>query len=181
MLFSYIKWFSDDLTGMQVLFQISQDFGIISCSLLVVVFTYLYYNTVNPNRCGRYERSGGFIPGIKPGKTRIDNIMSRILLPGSLYLGVMAILPGIALNLKPDMTPQFLVFGGHLVNYGWSSIGYSSALMLLMRHYDGLMEKGKIKGKSSEVDVMIHYRSEDEIDLIRESFTVTFNNEISAR
>lgn len=102
------------------------------------------------------KRNGGFIPGIKPGRKTaeyLDNIMSRITLPGSLYLGVIAILPGIALNIKPDMTPQFAQFFG-----GTSLLIMVGVVLdtlqqieshLLMRHYDGLMEKGKIKGKSS--------------------------------
>ena len=75
------------------------------------------------------KRNGGFIPGIKPGRKTeyLDNIMSRITLPGSLYLGIIAILPSIALNLKPDMTPQFAQFFEHIfVNYGWSCTRYSS-------------------------------------------------------
>ena len=77
------------------------------------------------------KRNGGFIPGIKPGRKTaeyLDNIMSRITLPGSLYLGVIAILPGIALNLKPDMTPQFstILWRYIFVNNGWGSIRYTS-------------------------------------------------------
>ena len=127
--------FSDDLTRIFcLLFQISQDFGIISCSLFcVVVFTYFYTAiTVNPKQMAEdMKRNGGFIPGIKPGRKTaeyLDNIMSRITLPGSLYLGIIAILPGIVLNLKPDMTPGVCtIFWRYIfVNYGWSCIRYTS-------------------------------------------------------
>ena len=73
--------------------------------------------------------------------------MSRITLPGSLYLGVIAILPGIALNIKPDMTPQFAQFFGGtslliMVGVVLDTIQQINA-HLINRHYDGLMKKGR--------------------------------------
>jgi len=126
--------------------------------ILCVVFTYFYTAiTVNPKQMAEdMKRNGGFIPGIKPGRKTaeyLDNIMSRITLPGSLYLGIIAILPGIVLNIKPSMSPGFAQFFG-----GTSLLIMVGVVLdtlqqieshLLMRHYDGLMEKGKIKGKSS--------------------------------
>ena len=151
--------FSDDLTGIaSTLSDFTGFWYNFLFFLLVVVFTYFYTAiTVNPKQMAEdMKRNGGFIPGVKPGRKTaeyLDNIMSRITLPGSLYLGVIAILPGIALNLKPDMTPQFAQFFG-----GTSLLIMVGVVLdtlqqieshLLMRHYDGLMEKGKIKGKSS--------------------------------
>ena len=77
------------------------------------------------------KRNGGFIPGIKPGRKTaeyLDNIMSRITLPGSLYLGIINILPGIVLNIKPSMSPGFKpIFWRYIfVNYGWSCVRYTS-------------------------------------------------------
>ena len=126
--------------------------------ILCVVFTYFYTAiTVNPKQMAEdMKRNGGFIPGIKPGRKTaeyLDNIMSRITLPGSLYLGIIAILPGIVLNIKESMSPGFAQFFG-----GTSLLIMVGVVLdtlqqieshLLMRHYDGLMEKGKIKGKSS--------------------------------
>ena len=126
--------------------------------ILCVVFTYFYTAiTVNPKQMAEdMKRNGGFIPGIKPGRKTaeyLDNIMSRITLPGSLYLGIIAILPGIVLNIKEGMSPGFAQFFG-----GTSLLIMVGVVLdtlqqieshLLMRHYDGLMEKGKIKGKSS--------------------------------
>ena len=80
--------------------------------------------------------------------------MSRITLPGSLYLGIIAILPGIVLNIKESMSPGFTgqFFGGTslliMVGVVLDTLQQIES-HLLMRHYDGLMEKGKIKGKSS--------------------------------
>ena len=87
-----------------------------------------------------------------------------------MYLGVIAILPGM-INLKPDMTKARQFFGGIFVNNGWAVLDTLQQIEshLLMRHYDGLMEKEKLKVNLLKYDVMIHYRSEDEIDLTRES------------
>jgi preprotein translocase subunit SecY len=126
--------------------------------VLIVVFTYFYTAvTVNPKQMAEdMKKNGGFIPGIKPGRKTaeyLDNVMSRITLPGSLFLGFVAILPAIAMNLNGNMSIQFALFFG-----GTSLLIMVGVVLdtlqqieshLLMRHYDGLMEKGKIKGKSS--------------------------------
>ncbi len=125
--------------------------------VLVVVFTYFYTALiVNPvQMADEMKKNGGFIPGVKPGKKTaeyIDTIMSRITLPGSLFLGLVAILPGIVASLfKMDM--QFAYF------YGGTSLLILVAVILdtlqqieshlLMRHYDGLMKSGRIKGRGS--------------------------------
>jgi preprotein translocase subunit SecY len=98
------------------------------------------------------KRNGGFIPGVKPGKetTRyIDTIMTRITLPGSIFLAVVAILPAFAEML--GINRQFaLFFGGTslliLVGVVLDTLRQIESYLLL-RHYDGLMKTGRIKGR----------------------------------
>jgi len=125
-------------------------------ALLIIVFTYFYTAiTVNPNQMAEdMKRNGGFVPGIKPGKKTaefIDMIMSRITLPGSIFLAIIAILPAFA--VKINISEEFAQF------YGGTSLLILVGVVLdtlqqieshlLMRHYDGLMKTGKIKGRSS--------------------------------
>ncbi|MFN4123336.1 MAG: preprotein translocase subunit SecY [Flavobacteriales bacterium] len=125
-------------------------------ALLIVLFTYFYTAiTVNPNQMAEdMKRNGGFIPGIKPGKKTaefIDSVMSKITLPGSLFLAFVAILPAFAMIL--GVSNQFAQF------YGGTSLLILVGVVLdtlqqieshlLMRHYDGLMKSGRIKGRSS--------------------------------
>jgi len=124
--------------------------------IMIVLFTYFYTAmTVNPNQMADdMKKNGGFIPGIKPGRATadyLDSIMSRITLPGSLFLGFVAILPAFAMAAGVNI--QFAQF------YGGTSLLILVAVILdtlqqieshlLMRHYDGLMDSGRIKGKSS--------------------------------
>jgi len=149
--------FSDDLTGIaSTLSDFTGFWYNFLFFILCVVFTYFYTAiTVNPKQMAEdMKKNGGFIPGIKPGRKTaeyLDNIMSRITLPGSLFLGFVAILPAFA--MKAGVNPQFAQFFG-----GTSLLIMVGVVLdtlqqieshLLMRHYDGLMEKGKIKGKSS--------------------------------
>ena len=128
--------------------------------LLVVVFTFFYTAiTVNPNEIGdNLKRNGGFIPGIKPGKQTsefIDNVLTRITLPGSIFLAVVAILP--ALASLAGVTRGFSYF------YGGTSLLIMVGVILdtlqqiesylLMRHYEGLMKSGRIKGRSQNIAV----------------------------
>ena len=124
--------------------------------IMIVLFTYFYTAmTVNPNQMADdMKKNGGFIPGIKPGRATadyLDSIMSRITLPGSLFLGFVAILPAFAMAAGVNI--QFAQF------YGGTSLLILVGVILdtlqqieshlLMRHYDGLMDSGRIKGKSS--------------------------------
>ncbi len=124
--------------------------------ILVVAFTYFYTAvTVNPtNMADDMKKNGGFIPGVKPGKKTaeyIDNIMSRITLPGSIFLGLVAIMPVFAQMIGVNM--QFAQF------YGGTSLLILVGVILdtlqqieshlLMRHYDGLMKTGRLKGRSN--------------------------------
>lgn len=123
--------------------------------LLVVAFTYFYTAiTVNPNMMADdMKRNGGFIPGIKPGKKTveyIDTIMTRITLPGSIFLAIVAILPAFASKL--GINQQFALFYGGtslliLVGVVLDTLKQIESYLLL-RHYDGLMKTGRIKGRS---------------------------------
>lgn len=122
--------------------------------LMVVAFTYFYTAvTVNPtNMAEDMKKNGGFIPGVKPGKKTaeyLDSIMSRITLPGSICLALVAILPAFAMKL--GVNNQFAQF------YGGTSLLILVGVVLdtlqqidsylLMRHYDGLMKTGRLKGR----------------------------------
>ncbi len=123
--------------------------------LLVVAFTYFYTAiTVNPTMMAEdMKRNGGFIPGVKPGKqtaSYIDDIMTRITLPGSIFIAIIAILPTFAMKL--GINQQFaLFFGGTslliLVGVVLDTLKQIESY-LLMRHYDGLMKTGRIKGRT---------------------------------
>jgi preprotein translocase subunit SecY len=127
-----------------------------SFALLIILFTYFYTAvTINPVQIADdLKRNGGFIPGIKPGKRTanyIDTIMSRITLPGSIFLAIVAILPAFA--MMANVNTQFSYFFG-----GTSLLIMVGVILdtlqqieshLLMRHYDGLMKSGRIKGRSS--------------------------------
>ena len=123
--------------------------------ILVVIFTYFYTAvTVNPTMMAEdMKKNGGFIPGVKPGKKTVeylDAIMSRVTLPGSIFLGIISILPAIA-----------MIFG---VNNSFASFFGGTSLLilvgvvldtlqqvesyLLMRHYDGLMKTSRLSGRS---------------------------------
>lgn len=123
--------------------------------IMIVAFTYFYTAiTVNPNQMADdMKKNGGFIPGIKPGKKTaefIDNVMSRITFPGSIFLGLVAIMPafvGIA-----GVSQQFAGFYGGtslliLVGVVLDTLDQINS-HLLMRHYDGLTKSGRIKGRS---------------------------------
>lgn len=123
--------------------------------VMIVLFTYFYTAiTVNPNQMAEdMKKNGGFIPGIKPGRKTaefIDGVMSRIVLPGSLFLGFVAIMPafvGVA-----GVSQQFAQFYGGtslliLVGVVLDTLDQINS-HLLMRHYDGLTKSGRIKGRS---------------------------------
>ncbi len=125
-------------------------------ALMIVLFTYFYTAiTVNPNQMAEdMKKNGGFIPGVKPGKKTadfIDNVMSRITLPGSLFLAFVAIMPAFVRMF--GVNSQFAQF------YGGTSLLILVGVVLdtlqqieshlLMRHYDGLMKSGRIKGRTS--------------------------------
>lgn len=126
-------------------------------ALLIIIFTYFYTAImVNPTQMADdMKRNGGFIPGIKPGKQTaefIDDVMSRITLPGSIFLALVAVMPAISMSFF-GVNDQFSRF------FGGTSLLILVGVMLdtlqqieshlLMRHYDGLMKTGRIKGRTS--------------------------------
>jgi preprotein translocase subunit SecY len=127
-------------------------------AILIILFTYFYTAiTVNPNQMAEdMKKNGGFIPGVKPGKRTaefIDNIMSKITLPGSMFLAFVAVMPAIVSLI--GVTGQFAQFFG-----GTSLLIMVGVVLdtlqqieshLLMRHYDGLTKSGRIKGRSSSM------------------------------
>jgi len=137
-------WFGEiDSVGYSVLFFV-----------IVVFFTYFYTAiTVNPQQMAdTMKRQGGFIPGIRPGKQTsefIDTILTRITLPGSVFLGVVAILPAFAMQF--GVTRGFAMFFGGtslliLVQVTLDTLQQIES-HLLMRHYDGFMKSGKMRGR----------------------------------
>jgi len=129
-------------------------------AILIIVFTFFYTAlSVNPNQISDdMKRNGGFIPGIKPGKPTsdfIDDVLSKITLPGSMFLAVIAILPAMA-NLA-GITREFSYF------YGGTSLLIMVGVILdtlqqiesylLMRHYEGMMKSGRLKGRTQSAAV----------------------------
>ena len=123
--------------------------------VLIILFTYFYTAvTVRPNDIADgLKRNNGFVPGVKPGsKTAeyLDSIMSRITFPGSLFLGVVAILPAFASIC--GVSREFAQFFGGtslLIMVGVVLDTLSQVEShLSMHHYDGLMKSGKIKGRA---------------------------------
>ncbi|MGB3946452.1 MAG: preprotein translocase subunit SecY [Bacteroidia bacterium] len=125
-------------------------------ALLIIVFTYFYTAiTVNPNQLAEdMKRNGGFVPGIVPGKKTaefIDTIMSRITLPGAIFLAVIAILPAFAVKL--NISQEFAQFYGGtslLILVGVTlDFLQQIEIRLLSRNYEGFDKEGRIKGRSS--------------------------------
>ncbi|HEU4552611.1 MAG TPA: preprotein translocase subunit SecY [Chitinophaga sp.] len=129
-------------------------------AILVVVFTYFYTALIfNPSQMAEeMKRNNGFIPGVKPGKTTADYIgavMDRITLPGAFFLALVGIMPGLAAALH--INSNFASFFG-----GTSLLIMVGVILdtlqqiesqLLMRHYDGLMSGGRIKGRTAPANV----------------------------
>ena len=124
-------------------------------AVMIILFTYFYTAiTINPTQMAEdMKRNNGFIPGIKPGKKTaeyIDDIMSRITLPGSFFLALVAIMPAFA--------GVFGVQAGFAQFFGGTSLLILVGVVLdtlqqveshlLMRHYDGLLKSGRIKGRA---------------------------------
>lgn len=123
-------------------------------ALMIIFFTYFYTAIAfNPKDVAdNMKKQGGFIPGIRPGKQTsdfIDNILTKITLPGSCFLAIIAILPAFVTNF--GVSPQFgSFFGGTslliVVGVALDTLQQIES-HLIMRHYDGFMKSGKIKGR----------------------------------
>ena len=124
--------------------------------LMIVIFTYFYTAIMmNPNQMAdELKRNGSFIPGVKPGKKTadfIEGLISRLVFPGSIFLGIIAILPAFAMN--------FGIQQGFAYFFGGTSLLIMVGVVLdtlqqieshlLNRHYDGLIKGGRIKGRST--------------------------------
>jgi preprotein translocase subunit SecY len=123
--------------------------------LLVMAFTYFYTAiTINPTQMAEdMKKNGGFIPGVKPGKKTVeylDTIMSRITLPGSIFLGFVTILPAFARLIGINQSFAYFYGGTSLLILVGVVLDTLQQIEshLLMRHYDGLMKSGRIKGRS---------------------------------
>lgn len=124
-------------------------------SVIIIFFAYFYTAIVfNPKDIAdNMKKQGGFIPGIRPGKTTsdyIDNILTRITLPGAMFLALVAILPTFVSNIF-NVTPAFASFFGGtslliIVGVALDTLQQIESY-LLMRHYDGFMKSGKIRGR----------------------------------
>lgn len=124
-------------------------------ALLIIVFTFFYTAiTINPTQIADdMKRNGGFIPGTKPGKQTadyIDNILSKITLPGAFFLAIIAILPAFAMIAGINQGfatfyggTSLLIMVGVILDTLQQIEGY-----LLMRHYEGMMKTGKVKGRT---------------------------------
>ncbi len=125
-------------------------------AILIIIFTYFYTAIIiNPTQMAEdMKKNGGFIPGVKPGRKTVeflDSIMSKITLPGSVFLALVAILPAFA--MIAGVNNSFARF------YGGTSLLILVGVVLdtlqqieshlLMRHYDGLIKSGRIKGRGS--------------------------------
>jgi preprotein translocase subunit SecY len=126
-------------------------------AVLIIVFTYFYTAImINPKKMADdLKQNGGFIPGIRPGDETaeyIDGLVSRITLPGSVFLALIAVIPAIAV--------QFGVGDGFALFFGGTSLLIMVGVVLdtlqqiesylLNRHYDGLMEGTKIRGRRTQ-------------------------------
>ncbi len=147
---------SESLSGFAAAFANIQGFWYnFTLAVLIILFTYFYTAiTINPVQMAEdMKKNGGFIPGVKPGRKTVeflDTIMSRITLPGSIFLALIAILPAFA--MIAGVNNQFAQF------YGGTSLLILVGVVLdtlqqieshlLMRHYDGLMKSGRIKGRA---------------------------------
>ncbi|MBO6516939.1 MAG: preprotein translocase subunit SecY [Bacteroidia bacterium] len=157
---SSVAGFFQDNDGLRNFFSGFVDFTSFTYNLvfflMIVLFTYFYTAiTVNPNQIADdLKRNGGFIPGVKPGRATanfVDSVMSRITLPGAIFLGFVSIFPAFAIIF--GVNNQFAQF------YGGTSLLIMVGVVLdtlqqveshlLMRHYDGLMKSGRIKGRTS--------------------------------
>ncbi len=150
---------SEALSGFAAEFTNINGFGYnLVFAIMIVAFTYFYTAiTVNPNQMAEdMKRNNGFIPGVKPGKRTadfIDDVMSRITLPGSLFLAFVAIMPSLVTFM--GVSQAFATFFGGtslliLVGVVLDTLQQIES-HLLMRHYDGLTKSGRIKGRSSAI------------------------------
>ncbi len=124
--------------------------------LMIVFFTYFYTAIAfNPKEVSdNMKKNGGFIPGVRPGSATaeyIENILTRITLPGAIFLAIIAILPTFAISVLGMQPGLASFFGGTslliVVGVALDTLQQIESY-LLMRHYDGFMKTGKIRGRA---------------------------------
>ncbi|MGB1347335.1 MAG: preprotein translocase subunit SecY [Flavobacteriales bacterium] len=150
---------SESLQGNEILQSLSDFNGLwynVLFFVMIVVFTYFYTAiTVNPNQMADdLKRQNSFVPGVKPGRPTaefLDEVLSRITLPGAVFLGLIAVLPAIVFQLGLTKAQTFAIFFG-----GTSLLIMVGVILdtlqqiesyLLSRRYDGLMKSGKMRGR----------------------------------
>ena len=150
---------SESFQGSEVLQSLSDFNGLwynVLFFAMIVVFTYFYTAiTVNPNQLADdLKRQNSFVPGVKPGRPTaefLDEVLSRITLPGAVFLGLIAVLPAIVFQLGLTKAQTFAIFFG-----GTSLLIMVGVILdtlqqiesyLLSRRYDGLMKSGKMRGR----------------------------------
>ena len=150
---------SEALQGSEILQSLSDFNGLwynVLFFVMIVVFTYFYTAiTVNPNQMADdLKRQNSFVPGVKPGRPTaefLDEVLSRITLPGAVFLGLIAVLPAIVFQLGLTKAQTFAIFFG-----GTSLLIMVGVILdtlqqiesyLLSRRYDGLMKSGKMRGR----------------------------------
>jgi preprotein translocase subunit SecY len=147
---------SDSATAQGITAEFQNLFGFwynLVFGVLIIIFTYFYTAISVPTNkmSDDLKRSGGFIPGIRPGSETaefLDRVMSQITLPGSIYLAILAVFPAIIVGLLDLQQGWALFFGGTsmiiMVGVAIDTVEQINAY-LLNRHYDGLMKTGKNK------------------------------------
>ena len=148
------KTFNNTAVGQWMEVQFADIFGLwynVLFGILIIIFTYFYTAiTVPTNKMADdLKRSGGFIPGIRPGKETgdyLDKIMSLITFPGSIFLALLAVLPAVVVKLMDVQAGWALFYGGTslliMVGVAIDTVQQVNSY-LLNRHYDGLMKTGK--------------------------------------
>ena len=146
---------SDLVQGMVNLLSIDSPFYWLVFGLLIILFTYFYtaiaFNPVDV--ADNMKKQGGFIPGVRPGKKTaeyIDNILTRVTLPGSIFLALIAIFPYVLMKATGVNYDLASFFGGTslliIVGVGLDTLQQVES-HLLMRHYDGFLKTGRISGR----------------------------------
>jgi len=148
------RTFNSTAVGQWMEVQFADIFGLaynILFAVLIIIFTYFYTAiTVPTNKMADdLKRSGGFIPGIRPGKETgdfLDKIMSLITLPGSVFLALLAVLPAVVVKFMDVQAGWALFYGGTslliMVGVAIDTVQQVNSY-LLNKHYDGLMKTGK--------------------------------------
>jgi len=146
---------SEFMQGVMVVFSFNHWFYWTVFGIMIIFFTYFYtaiaFNPVEV--ADQMKKHGGFIPGVRPGKKTsefIDNILTRVTLPGSFFLAFVAIFPYILMNIMDVGYDLASFFGGTslliIVGVALDTLQQVES-HLLMRHYDGFLQKGKIRGR----------------------------------